>query len=153
MYNKNQILLGTLIVIIAATAFLYYTNEDTTKIEGDVIQTTEINLPSESEPQSPAPETHEPTPEIKEFSITAKRFEFTPNPVIVNQGDQVKLIITSIDVTHGFFISEYGINERLKPGETVTVEFVADKKGEFSMICNVACGSGHGSMRGKLIVV
>ena len=90
--------------------------------------------------------------QVKEFSITAKTFEFIPNEIIVNKGDHVILHIKSIDVMHGFAIAAYGINEQLNPGEEVKVEFMADKSGEFSFFCSVPCGSGHTGMQGKLIV-
>ena len=90
--------------------------------------------------------------QVKEFSITAKTFEFIPNEIVVNKGDHVILHIKSIDVTHGFAIAAYDINEQLNPGEEVKVEFVADKAGEFSFFCSVPCGSGHPRMQGKLIV-
>lgn len=92
------------------------------------------------------------TGEIKEFDMTAKNWEFVPNTIEVNLGDKVELYVESVDVTHGFRLPEFGINERLEPGNTVNVEFIADKKGTFSFSCSVPCGSGHGRMNGKLIV-
>ena len=93
-----------------------------------------------------------PVQEIKEFDIIAKQWTFSPNPITVNEGDKVILNIESIDVTHGFVLSAFSVSERLTPGQTTKVEFTADKKGTFSFFCNVFCGSGHGSMRGTLIV-
>lgn len=90
--------------------------------------------------------------EVKEFDIIAKQFEFVPDTITVNQGDRVELHIESVDVTHGFALPEFGINERLNPGRDVHVNFVADKKGTFSFYCSVPCGSGHGRMSGQLIV-
>jgi cytochrome c oxidase subunit II len=37
-------------------------------------------------------------------------------------------------------------------GEPVTLEFVADKAGTFGFSCSEYCGSGHSSMRGRLVV-
>ena len=67
-------------------------------------------------------------------------------------GDLVKLNITSVDVTHGFALPDFGVNSNLEPGKTVPVEFTADKTGEFSFFCNVYCGEGHKDMKGTLIV-
>lgn len=89
---------------------------------------------------------------VKEFTITAKQFQFEPSTIEVNKGDKVKLVITSTDVPHGFKIAEYGINERLEPGKPTTIEFTADKQGTFTTFCSVFCGSGHSGMKGKLIV-
>ncbi|MBI1936033.1 cupredoxin domain-containing protein [Candidatus Woesearchaeota archaeon] len=89
---------------------------------------------------------------VKEFEIIAKQFQFNPATIEVNKGDKVRLIVTSIDVPHGFSITEYGINERLDPGKPVTIEFTADKQGTFTAFCSVLCGSGHLGMKGELIV-
>jgi cytochrome c oxidase subunit 2 len=148
MLKKIWISLGILLLIIIAITFFYF-NSYKSQIEGRVIQTEEI-LPEIEEIPEPTPGP-EPVPQ-KKFTITAKRFEFIPAIITVNQGDEVTLTITSTDVTHGFAIGEYFINERLEPREPKTVKFIANRKGEFDIICNVPCGSGHGSMRGKLIV-
>ena len=86
--------------------------------------------------------------------ITAKafRYNFDPNPIVVNQGERVKIVMTSTDVTHGFLLPDYKINTLLPVGRPTTIEFVADKQGTFKFLCSVVCGSGHGSMKGKLIV-
>ncbi len=88
----------------------------------------------------------------KEFTITAKQWEFVPKTIEVNEGDRVKLIIQSTDVEHGIFIQEYNINEKITPGKTTTIEFTADKKGTFAFSCSVFCGIDHGNMKGNLIV-
>ena len=75
--------------------------------------------------------------EVKEFVMTAKQWEFVPETIKVNQGDKIKLKITSTDVAHGFSLNEFGINEILEPGKTVEVEFIADKRGTFNFFCSV----------------
>jgi len=89
---------------------------------------------------------------IQEFDMIAKNWEFIPNTITVNKGDKVILHITSADVKHGFALSEFGINQDINPGETTTVEFTADKSGEFNFRCSVFCGEGHKGMEGQLIV-
>ncbi len=133
-------------------AFFYF-QKDKSQIEGQVVKMEETEARQEEPPLVPNPE--EPAniiSQAKEFVVTAKKFEFIPGTINVNQGDKVKLIVTSTDAAHGIFISDYKINERLNSGETKIIEFTADKKGEFPIICNVPCGSGHRSMRGSLVV-
>ena len=84
--------------------------------------------------------------------MTAEQWDFTPSIITVNGGDKVILRLTSKDVKHGFAINEFNINVDIKPGQTVDVEFVANKKGEFEFYCSVQCGAGHSGMKGKLIV-
>ncbi len=92
------------------------------------------------------------TDNVKEISITARQWKFDPDPIIVNKGDNVKLNIKSIDVTHGFSLPDFGINSKLNPGQTTMVEFTADKTGTFTFFCSVQCGEGHSNMKGTLIV-
>lgn len=37
-------------------------------------------------------------------------------------------------------------------GKITTIESTPDKQGELEFRCSVYCGSGHGQMKGKLIV-
>ena len=90
--------------------------------------------------------------EIKEFDMVAKQWEFDPETITVNDGDTVKLHIKSIDVDHGIAIHEFEVNEYISAGETIDIEFVADKTGEFIFYCNVFCGADHKQMKGTLIV-
>ena len=94
----------------------------------------------------------EPVSTVKEFTMTAKQWSFVPSTITVNKGDTVRLNITSTDVKHGIKISAFNVSADLNPGQSTTVEFVADKTGSFSYFCSVFCGSGHGSMKGTLIV-
>jgi len=103
-----------------------------------------------SEPVVEEPE--EVAPVVKSFNITAKKFEFTPSSITVNEGDIVRITISSSDVSHGFSIPQFGVSKIIPAGGTVTVEFTADKKGSYKFFCIVFCGSGHGSMRGTLVV-
>ncbi len=89
---------------------------------------------------------------VKEFDVIAKQFEFVPGVITVNQGDLVRLKVKSIDVPHGIGITEFGVNEGLPTNVERVVEFIADKKGTFTIFCTVYCGDGHGDMKGKLIV-
>jgi cytochrome c oxidase subunit II len=85
--------------------------------------------------------------------ITARKFEFIPNVIVVKKGESIKLEITSKDVTHGFKIEKYNIERRLEPNKTEVISFIADKAGKFNFHCTVFCGVGHLGMKGKLIVV
>ena len=102
--------------------------------------------------KKPAMKEESTTTPVKEFSMIAKKWQFDPSTINVKQGDKVRLKIKSIDVTHGFSLLDFNVNENLAPEKEVVVEFIADKKGEFSFFCSVFCGEGHSGMKGKLIV-
>ena len=96
------------------------------------------------------------TGETKEFDIKAKNWNFAPNLITVNKGDKVILHIESLDdgsgAGHGITIPAFGVSKSFRGGDLVTVEFIADKKGTFPFFCSVSYGSGHGDMKGKLVV-
>lgn len=89
---------------------------------------------------------------IKTVKVTAKQFTFEPAEIRVKQGTTVTLEIASTDVDHGIALPAFNVNSILKAGTTTSVTFLADKKGSYPFFCSVFCGSGHGSMRGTLIV-
>ena len=88
----------------------------------------------------------------QEITMTAKKFEFSPNEIKVKQGERVRLKINASDAEHGFSLPAYNIDETLPMGEETIIEFIADQKGTFDFNCSVFCGSGHSDMTGTLIV-
>jgi len=89
---------------------------------------------------------------IKKIELEAYQFGFSPDVITVKEGDIVKLTVTSRDVPHGVYIKEYGIDISVAKGQQGYAEFIADKIGEFDILCSVYCGSGHSQMKAKLIV-
>ena len=87
-----------------------------------------------------------------EIQVTAKKYEFSPNPIRVKKGEPVKLIITATDHDHGFSLEAFHIKQKLKQGEPTTIEFTPDKAGTFPFKCSAFCGMGHFGMKGTLIV-
>lgn len=91
---------------------------------------------------------------VKEFEVVAERFKFTPDHLVVNQGDTVRLTVRSADGTHGFQIKKLKVDTKVpKGGKQVAVEFVADKAGEFPITCSEYCGRGHSHMKAMLEVL
>ena len=87
-----------------------------------------------------------------EIKITAKKYEFNPSAIKVKQGDHVRLVVTALDHDHGFKLEAFSIDQLLKKGEAVTIEFTADKAGTFPFECSHFCGLGHKRMKGELVV-
>jgi len=88
--------------------------------------------------------------------IVAVRSTLSPTKIEVNQGDLVTIHITNIEQTtdelHGFGLLEYNINVVIDPGETKTIEFVANKPGVYAYYCTNCCSALHQEMQGYLIV-
>lgn len=94
------------------------------------------------------------TEAIKTIDVIASRFTFEPATITVTQGVSVRLRVHSTDRAHGIAIKAFGVNALVpKMGETVTVDFVADQAGTFDFICSEYCGTGHGAMKGRLVVL
>ena len=106
---------------------------------------------------------------VQEIDISAKKFEFTPNEIHVQQGAHVRLEVTPTDREHGFELEVYpeGSDKKGDPGlkfsgdkpsfkipqgQTQAVEFVAVQAGTYDFKCIVYCGSGHRGMKGTIVV-
>jgi cytochrome c oxidase subunit 2 len=140
----NKILMGILLSIVLIVS-------GCTGSAPESQSTQDIQEEGASVSDSPSEES-DSTGEVKEFSLTVKKFSFTPGEITVKKGDTVRLTITSEDTSHGFSLPDFDVNEQIPSGESVSIEFIADKSGEFTFRCSVFCGSGHGSMSGTLIV-
>lgn len=91
-------------------------------------------------------------PQERHFDIEASRFQFTPSVITVNPGDQVTIDLKAMDVVHGLYVDDYGLNITADPGQTAQMAFVATKPGTFRLRCSAACGAMHPFMIGKLNV-
>lgn len=173
---NRTFVIGAIVVVVAVGAFFLFRGQPTAAPTVPRSNTTQPaqptplptaeppadaeTAPTTSAPQQPAGGTTGNTtiqppaaqPTVREFTLTARQFSFDPSVITVKKGEQVRLHITSIDVTHGFSIPDFGVNTTLAPNQTNTVEFTATKTGTFSFFCSVFCGSGHSGMRGTLEV-
>jgi heme/copper-type cytochrome/quinol oxidase subunit 2 len=101
--------------------------------------------------------------------MTAKNFEFDPPVIHVKVGEKIQLKITPADRTHGIQINPFPDGRKpntppglsftygddcleLKDGLTETLEFTAQDPGTYTFSCCQKCGSGHGRMKGQIIV-
>ncbi|MBI5576239.1 MAG: cytochrome c oxidase subunit II [Deltaproteobacteria bacterium] len=103
-----------------------------------------------------------PQPGASDVNVTAGQFlyefKYADGRTAVNElrvpiGPPVKLIMTSRDVIHGFFIPEYRIKQDILPGQYTYLYFQPDREGTFDIFCTQYCGVGHSNMRAKLIVM
>ena len=89
---------------------------------------------------------------VREITVTAKKYEFSPSSIHVKKGEHVRLLITAVDHDHGFKLGAFDIQEELKKGATTAVEFTPDKAGTFRFACSHVCGFGHRGMKAELVV-
>jgi len=75
------------------------------------------------------------------------------NELHVPTGQNVKLIMTSQDVIHSFFIPAFRIKQDVLPGRYTTLWFNATKPGRYHLFCAEYCGTQHSGMGGDIIVM
>jgi cytochrome c oxidase subunit II len=75
------------------------------------------------------------------------------NELHIPIGRPVKLIMTSQDVIHSFYIPAFRIKQDVLPGKYSTEWFEATKPGEYHLFCAEYCGTSHSGMIGKVIAM
>jgi len=68
------------------------------------------------------------------------------NPMVVPVGKRVRLLVTSNDVIHGWYVPQLGINQYGIPGFVKDTWFKADRPGVYRGQCSQICGKEHGYM-------
>lgn len=94
---------------------------------------------------------------IREVEVKASQYKWEPESIVVKKGDRVRLVVTSLDVPHGFeiegmVIPGWGVDRLIGKGEKAVLEFTAEEAGAWDTVCTGYCGPGHGTMKRKFIV-
>jgi heme/copper-type cytochrome/quinol oxidase subunit 2 len=92
------------------------------------------------------------TSTVRNITLDASQFEFAPGRIEVNQGDHVLITLAATDVVHGFYLDGYGLEQRVVPGVSQQISFIAEQSGKFRYRCSVSCGPLHPFMIGELVV-
>ena len=74
------------------------------------------------------------------------------NELHVPVGRDVKLIMTSQDVIHSFYIPAFRIKQDVLPGRYTVEWFRATKPGVYHLFCAEYCGTQHSGMVGSIVV-
>jgi len=75
------------------------------------------------------------------------------NELHVPVGRDVKLIMTSQDVIHSFYIPAFRIKQDVLPGRYTVEWFRATKPGTYHLFCAEYCGTQHSGMVGSIVVM
>jgi len=75
------------------------------------------------------------------------------NELHVPVGRDVKLIMTSQDVIHSFFVPAFRMKQDVLPGRYTVAWFRATKPGTYHLFCAQYCGTQHSGMIGSIIVM
>jgi cytochrome c oxidase subunit II len=65
----------------------------------------------------------------------------------------VRLLLTSRDVIHSFFVPEFRLKQDALPGRYTQTWFTPTRVGRFQVLCAEYCGVDHSVMRGEVVVM
>jgi cytochrome c oxidase subunit 2 len=68
-------------------------------------------------------------------------------------GVPVRLVMTSQDVIHSFFLPALRLKQDVLPGRYTEAWFKADKAGTFNLLCAEFCGTDHSKMGGRIVLM
>ena len=68
------------------------------------------------------------------------------NPLVVPAGKTIRVLTTSGDVIHSWFIPSLGVQRYAIPGQVIETWFRANKPGTYYGECNQICGNNHSAM-------
>jgi cytochrome c oxidase subunit 2 len=78
--------------------------------------------------------------------IAAHYLREVDHPLVVPTGRKVRVVVTSTDVIHSWFVPELGVKQDAIPGFIKEAWFRVDKPGVYRGQCTELCGVGHGFM-------
>jgi cytochrome c oxidase subunit 2 len=99
--------------------------------------------------------------EVMTIKVTARQWSWLfsyedgkqSSKLIVPLGKPVKMLITSADVIHGFYIPAFRIKEDCVPQMETYLWFTAQKEGTYDIFCTEYCGLGHSGMVSQVVVM
>ncbi|MDP2838308.1 MAG: cupredoxin domain-containing protein [Candidatus Moranbacteria bacterium] len=134
-------LVGVILVIVVAVAGYMFLQRDTDTAP------TKTAKKAAAQPTLSGP--------VKTFTTTAFYDEtgvwYSLKEMRVKKGDTVRIKATNTKGTHDFTLDEFGVKTELPINQEVTIEFQADKVGEFTYYCSKLGHRAKGQF-GKLIV-
>lgn len=83
--------------------------------------------------------------------LLGQRFQFKPI-LRLQAGETYRFLISSADVQHGLSLQPDNINFQVLPGYVSAVEMTPKQGGEYGIVCNEFCGTGHHLMVGRIVV-
>lgn len=142
--------------VVVAGIWLYMVNSQPSQMPAVPSPSEETTSAMSQPTETPSPvssvDTASATQGVKEFTVTGKKFSFTPSSITVKKEGRMKIIFKNIEGIHDFRINEFGVaTKQIGEGTQDIVEFTADKTGSFEYYCSVGQHRAMG-MKGTLTV-
>lgn len=71
----------------------------------------------------------------------------------LERGKRHRIILTSKDVVHSFWVPEFRIKQDAVPGKVISMILTPTQNGRYTLLCNQLCGWGHTDMQSVVEVV
>lgn len=148
---------GVVLVMGVAGGLYWAMSQTTDDTKGPMMPVPTSKIQGVKNPTTPTPEMMEedaevPVDQLKEVTISARNYRFSPVEIRVKKGQTVRLTLKNTEGTHNLVIDELGIQtNELGEGEEEEIEFTADQVGSFEYYCSLSNHRQMG-MKGKLIV-
>ena len=88
-------------------------------------------------------------PQPRVFTLTARRFRFEPEDMVLPAGERVIIEIRSLDFIHGLNVPALHWRADLAPSQVTRLELAAQAPGTLDFLCDNFCGDGHETMHGR----
>jgi cytochrome c oxidase subunit 2 len=75
------------------------------------------------------------------------------NQLHIPVGQKFRMVMTSEDVIHSFYIPAFRVKMDVVPGRYSSTWFEATKEGTYHLFCAEYCGTDHSAMKGQVIVM
>jgi cytochrome c oxidase subunit 2 len=105
---------------------------------------------------------HRPPADATEVYVVAKQWMWKAehaggqreiNTLHVPIGRPVRLVMTSQDVIHDFFVPAFRVKQDVLPGRLEELWFKPTATGEYHLFCAEFCGTEHAHMGGSIVVM
>lgn len=93
----------------------------------------------------------DPVAGSRRVDVRASNFEFSPDRLSVDQGEEIALRLVSEDSSHDLAIDGLGLVAEVGGGDTTTARLRIDDAGRYTYFCTVP-GHRDGGMEGTIIV-
>ena len=99
--------------------------------------------------------------ESMEIAVSGKKWQWefeypdgmrSLNELHVPVHQNVRIILTSQDVIHSFYVPAFRVKKDAVPGRYTELWFNATEAGTYQLFCAEYCGKGHSDMLGKIVV-
>ena len=81
------------------------------------------------------------------------QFKTYGSALYLERGKRHRIILTSKDVVHSFWVPEFRIKQDAVPGKVISMILTPTKNGQYLLLCNQLCGWGHTEMQSVVEVV